>query len=123
MVEIETQRWLKDFFRPEFLNRLDEVVVFNTLTKDDIRKIIRVQIAELSQRLQSHKIDLSFHPSAEGYLADRGYDPVFGARPLKRLIQHEIQDLLAYKILDDTLKEGDRIEVRHNKERLTFHRV
>ena len=123
MLEIETHRWLKDFFRPEFLNRLDEVVVFNTLTKDDIRKIIRVQIAELSQRLQSHKIDLSFHPSAEGYLADRGYDPVFGARPLKRLIQHEIQDLLAYKILDDTLKEGDRIEVRHNKERLTFHRV
>jgi ATP-dependent Clp protease ATP-binding subunit ClpB len=110
-------------FRPEFLNRLDEVVVFNTLKREDILQIVRLQLAELQQRLQNQKIDLEVHESTETYLAEVGYDPSYGARPLKRIIQHEIQDLLAYRLLDDTLKEGDKIEVRRGKDRLTFHRM
>jgi ATP-dependent Clp protease ATP-binding subunit ClpB len=119
----ETKRRLREQFRPEFLNRLDEVVVFNTLKREDILQIVRLQVAELQLRLQNHKIDLQVHESTESYLAEAGYDPSYGARPLKRIIQHEIQDLLAYRLLDDTLKEGDKIEVRRGKDRLTFHRL
>ena len=119
----QTQQRLREHFRPEFLNRVDEVVVFRALSQEHIRKIIRLQTAHLQQRLEQHRITLALHPSAEDYLARLGYDPAFGARPLKRLIQHEIQDLLAYKLLDETLKPGDHIEVRMGKERLSFHRL
>ncbi|MCZ6749485.1 MAG: ATP-dependent chaperone ClpB, partial [SAR324 cluster bacterium] len=93
-------RALREQFRPEFLNRVDEVVVFNQLTAEHIRKIIRIQVRELQARLKVHKIDLRLHDGAEAYLAEVGYDPAFGARPLKRIIQREIQDILAYKLLD-----------------------
>jgi len=119
----ETRRALREHFRPEFLNRVDEVVVFKSLDLEQIRKIVRIQVRHLQKRLRTHKIDLNIDPHAEGYLAEHGFDPVFGARPLKRLIQHEIQDVLAYKLLDETLKAGDKIEVRQGKEGLTFHRV
>ncbi|MBI4084099.1 MAG: ATP-dependent chaperone ClpB [Candidatus Lambdaproteobacteria bacterium] len=119
----ETFRALKEHFRPEFLNRVDEVVVFNTLGPAEIRKIIGQQMKKLQKRLDAHKLAVSLHASAEDYLAEMGYDPAFGARPLKRLIQHEIEDVLAYKLLDDTLAPGDRIEVRRGKEGLTFHRA
>ncbi|MEE8395570.1 MAG: AAA family ATPase, partial [bacterium] len=118
----ETQRALREHFRPEFLNRIDEVVVFEQLSVESIRKIIRLQLKSLQQRLETHQIELKLHSSAESYLAEMGYDPQFGARPLKRIIQREIQDLLAYKLLDETLSPGDRIEVRRGKEGLTFHR-
>ena len=119
----ETRRALREHFRPEFLNRVDEVVVFKSLDLEQIKKIVRIQLRHLQKRLRAHKIDLNLDAQAESYLADHGYDPVFGARPLKRLIQHEIQDVLAYKLLDETLKAGDKIEVRQGKEGLTFHRV
>ncbi len=118
----ETQRALREHFRPEFLNRIDEVVVFEQLSVESIRKIIRLQLKSLQQRLETHQIELKLHSGAESYLAEMGYDPQFGARPLKRIIQREIQDLLAYKLLDETLSPGDRIEVRRGKEGLTFHR-
>jgi ATP-dependent Clp protease ATP-binding subunit ClpB len=119
----ETLRALREHFRPEFLNRVDEVVVFNPLGVEQIRKIIRIQMRDLVKRLKKHKIDISLDEGAEGYLSETGFDPSFGARPLKRLIQHEIQDVLAYKMLDESLHPGDRIEVRRGKEGLTFHRV
>jgi len=118
-----TVRALREHFRPEFLNRIDEVVVFNPLGVEHIRKIVRIQVRELKQRLKRHKIDIGLDESAEGYLAETGYDPTFGARPLKRLIQHEIQDVLAYKMLDESLNPGDKVEVRAGKGGLTFHRV
>ncbi|MDH4225918.1 MAG: AAA family ATPase, partial [Deltaproteobacteria bacterium] len=122
LVQLTHQR-LREHFRPEFLNRLDEVVVFHSLTEDHIRKIIRLQIIELQKRLDTHQITLLLHPTAEEYLARIGFDPAFGARPVKRVIQHEIQDLLAYKLLDETLHKGDKIEVRMGTDRLSFHRV
>jgi ATP-dependent Clp protease ATP-binding subunit ClpB len=123
MLVRETRRALREHFRPEFLNRVDEVVVFKSLDQDQIRKIVRIQLRHLQKRLRVHKIDLNLDAHAEEYLSDHGYDPIFGARPLKRLIQHEIQDILAYKLLDETLKAGDKIEVRRGKDGLTFHRV
>jgi len=123
MLVRETRRALREHFRPEFLNRVDEVVVFNSLDLEQIRKIVHIQLRHLQKRLRTHKIDLNLDAHAEEYLAGHGYDAVFGARPLKRLIQHEIQDVLAYKLLDETLKAGDKIEVRRGKEGLTFHRV
>jgi ATP-dependent Clp protease ATP-binding subunit ClpB len=119
----ETHRALKEHFRPEFLNRIDEVVVFNALGVEQIRKIVRIQLKDLQKRLKRHKIDVQLDDTAEEYLAATGYDPSFGARPLKRLIQHEIQDVLAYKMLDESLHPGDKIEVRRAKEGLSFHRL
>jgi ATP-dependent Clp protease ATP-binding subunit ClpA len=90
---------------------------------EQIRKIIRIQLRDLQKRLRRHKLDVSLDDTAEAYLAETGYDPSFGARPLKRLIQHEIQDVLAYKMLDESLHAGDKVEVRRGKEGLTFHRL
>lgn len=118
-----TQRALTQHFRPEFLNRVDEVVVFRSLGVEHIHKIIGIQIGELQERLKQHQIELKVHPAALKYMATTGYDANFGARPIKRLLQHEIQDVLAYKLLDETLSPGDKIEVRQGKEGLTFHRV
>ncbi len=114
---------LRSHFRPEFLNRVDEVVVFNRLELEHIREIIGIQLKHLQERLDAHKIELKLDPSAESYLAEMGYDQDFGARPLKRIMQREIQDVIAYKLLDETLNSGDRIEVRKGKEGLTFHRL
>ena len=114
---------LKEHFRPEFLNRVDEIVVFRQLDKDAIRQIIRIQLIRLQERLANHQISLKLSKEAEAHLAEMGFDPDFGARPLKRIIQREIQDLLAYKLLDETLTPGDSVEVRRGKEGLTFHRV
>jgi ATP-dependent Clp protease ATP-binding subunit ClpB len=119
----QTLQALREHFLPEFLNRIDEVVVFNRLTVDNIRQIIGIQMRELQHRLDQHKIELKLNASAEAYLTEIGYDPDFGARPLKRIIQREIQDILAYKLLDETLNSGDRIEARKGKEGLTFHRI
>jgi len=122
MVRI-TRQALRDHFLPEFLNRIDEVVVFNRLSPEHIRQIIGIQMRDLQRRLDVHKIHLTLNTSAESYLTEIGYDPDFGARPLKRIIQREIQDILAYKLLDETLNPGDRIEARKGKEGLTFHRL
>jgi ATP-dependent Clp protease ATP-binding subunit ClpB len=119
----ETTRALREHFRPEFLNRIDEVVVFNSLGVEQIRKIIRIQLRDLQRRLRKHKIEVTLDASAEAYLSETGYDPSFGARPVKRLIQHEIQDALAYKMLDESLHPGDKVQVRRGKEGLTFHRL
>ena len=114
---------MREHFRPEFLNRIDEAVIFNPLGMEHIRKIIRIQVRELRNRLKAHKIDISLDESAEAYLAKVGYDPTFGARPLKRVIQHEIQDVLAYKMLDESLTPGDKIQIREGRNGLSFHRV
>ncbi|MDH5752957.1 MAG: AAA family ATPase, partial [Deltaproteobacteria bacterium] len=119
----KTLKALRGHFRPEFLNRVDEVVVFRPLQLEQIRKIIRIQVSELRKRLMAHQIDLRVDEQAEAYLAKTGYDITFGARPIKRLIQQEIQDVLAYKMLDETLHAGDKVEVRHGAKGLSFHRI
>jgi ATP-dependent Clp protease ATP-binding subunit ClpB len=102
---------VRQTFRPEFLNRLDEIIVFHPLGKDEIAGIVDIQMRLLQQRLADRKLSLTLTPAAREYLAVKGYDPQFGARPLKRLIQREIQDVLAMKLLSGDIRDGDSIEV------------
>jgi ATP-dependent Clp protease ATP-binding subunit ClpB len=96
-------------FRPEFVNRIDEVVVFDSLSREDIERIVAIQLRELQRRLADRKVELELTGEATGYLANAGYDPHFGARPLKRLIQREIQDPLASLLLSGEVREGDAV--------------
>jgi ATP-dependent Clp protease ATP-binding subunit ClpB len=98
-------------FRPEFVNRVDEIVVFEPLTRDDIRAIVDIQIAALAERLADRKLTLDLSDAARDLLADEGYDPAFGARPLKRLIQRELQDPLAMRLLAGEIHDGDIVRV------------
>ncbi|MDG3041280.1 ATP-dependent chaperone ClpB [Roseicyclus marinus] len=98
-------------FRPEFLNRLDDMIVFDRLTRDDMDGIVKIQLKRLEKRLAQRKITLALDDAALGWLADEGYDPVFGARPLKRVIQRSLQDQLAEMILAGEVTDGSTVEV------------
>ena len=111
---------LNEHFRPEFLNRVDEVVIFHPLDRDDLRKIVDIQVAHLTKRLADRGIELTMTEAAENYLALRGYDPVFGARPLKRTIQKRVLDPLALKVLDGTFRDGDHVLVDLRQGELAF---
>ncbi|MDD3949046.1 MAG: type VI secretion system ATPase TssH, partial [Anaerolineaceae bacterium] len=102
---------LKSFFRPEFLNRVDEIVVFKPLTRENLSEIVGIQLGHVSQLLADRGLKLEISPAAKQWLAEAGYDPEFGARPLKRAIQREIQDPLALKILAGEFMEGDTIKI------------
>jgi len=110
-------------FRPEFLNRIDEVVVFHRLTKGDLTRIVDIQLARLSRRIEEAGHHLEVTPAARGHLAEVGYDPVYGARPLKRAIQRELQDPLALRLLQGKFRPGERIRVDAGKDGLTFTAV
>jgi ATP-dependent Clp protease ATP-binding subunit ClpB len=100
---------LKQNFRPEFLNRIDETVIFNRLGKNEIGKIIDIQLARLAERLAERKITLNVTDAAKETIAQRGYDPVYGARPLKRCIQADIENPLARLIIAGEIREGDTV--------------
>ena len=100
---------VREAFRPEFLNRLDEILIFNRLQKADMEKIVEIQLKQLAKRLEDRQLILTWEPSATAWLANQGYDPVYGARPLKRVIQKSVQDPLALKILEGTLKSGEQL--------------
>jgi ATP-dependent Clp protease ATP-binding subunit ClpB len=110
-MESEVLNILQSHFRPEFLNRVDEIVIFKALSKEVILQILEIQIEELRKRLSDKKIDIELSEEAKKLLAEKGYDPVYGARPLKRTIQQEIQNPLALKMLEGTFKEGDSVKV------------
>ena len=111
---------LRSTFRPEFLNRVDEIVIFNSLGTEEIKKIVDIQVAYLSKRLEGNKITLALTDRARDFIAKTGFDPVYGARPLKRTIQHMIQDPLAVKILEGSIKDGDRVTVDVEKGEVVF---
>src|SRR5207302_3358960 len=98
-------------FRPEFLNRLDEILLFRRLSRDDMKGIVEIQLRHLKRLLADRKITLEIDGAAEAWLADKGYDPVYGARPLKRVIPRELQNPLAQKILAGEIREGDTVRV------------
>ena len=102
---------LRDHFRPEFLNRIDDIVVFHPLTQEQLTAIVELQVRQLGRRLEEHHIQLVLTDRAKQHLARTGYDVVYGARPLKRMIQREILNPLAMKLLDGTLKEGQTVRV------------
>jgi len=98
-------------FRPEFLNRIDEIILFRALTKEHLREVVDIQLQSLKVRLAERNIEIEITPEVKDKLADEGYDPVLGARPLKRVIQRRLQNVLALKILRGEIKDGDRVEV------------
>jgi len=100
---------LKTAFRPEFLNRIDETVIFHRLGLMQVRQIVGIQLGYLQRRLGAKKLDLTVTDRVREYLAREGFDPIYGARPLKRAIQRLLQDPLARRLLDGELQEGDRI--------------
>jgi ATP-dependent Clp protease ATP-binding subunit ClpB len=102
---------LRDAFKPEFLNRIDEIVRFRPLTEADLTKVVDIQLHELGRRLGARRLTLEVTDAARAWLARRGYDPVFGARPLKRLIQRQIGDRLAMALLEGRYREGDTVVV------------
>ena len=110
----------KQTFKPEFLNRIDEIVTFNRLGKEEIFGIVEIQVERLRKRLAGKKIDLTVDKGAEEYLAEKGYDPAFGARPLQRTIQNEIQNPLAKLMLEGKFKEGDAVLVKRGGDTLKF---
>lgn len=105
---------LRKYFRPEFLNRIDEVILFNSLSEDHITEIVNIQVQEVEKRLEEKNIQLELDKKAVEYLARRGFDPDYGARPLKRVIQRELLNPLANRIISGELKEGTKVKVTAN---------
>ena len=111
---------LKTFFRPEFLNRVDEIIIFNPLTRELLKQIVEIQVNRMKRFIKEKNVDLKLTDTAKEYFADIGFDPVYGARPLKRSLQREILNPLAMKILDRTFKEGDMVEVDFEADKIVF---
>jgi ATP-dependent Clp protease ATP-binding subunit ClpB len=108
-------------FRPEFLNRVDEIILFHRLQRGEMTKIVDIQMVRLAKLLEERKITIALDPSAREWLADKGWDPAYGARPLKRVIQKAVQDPLAELILSGAVKDGDRVTISAGKQGLTFN--
>jgi ATP-dependent Clp protease ATP-binding subunit ClpB len=111
-VRDEVMALVRSHFRPEFLNRVDEIILFHRLKRSEMGAIVDIQIARLQKLLDERKITLALDPEARGWLAEKGYDPAYGARPLKRVIQKHVQDPLAELILAGEIKDGETVPVR-----------
>jgi ATP-dependent Clp protease ATP-binding subunit ClpB len=111
---------VRGHFRPEFLNRVDEIILFGRLKREQMTSIVEIQLKRLQKLLDERKIVLDLDPGAKAWLADKGYDPAYGARPLKRVIQKAVQDPLAEKILAGTIGDGDLVRVSAGTDRLIF---
>jgi len=110
----------RDHFRPEFLNRLDEIVVFHPLGQTDLRRIVEIQVAHLARRLEEKGVSLETTEAARDRLAKEGFDPVYGARPLKRTIQTRVANEIATRLLEGKLRPGDRVLVDAVADGFTF---
>jgi ATP-dependent Clp protease ATP-binding subunit ClpB len=108
-------------FRPEFLNRVDEIILFHRLKKSEMTRIVDIQMQRLAKLLEDRKIAVTLEPSAREWLAEKGWDPAYGARPLKRVIQKYVQDPLAEMILSGQVKDGDKVVISAGKKGLTFN--
>ncbi len=114
---------LKGFFRPEFLNRVDEIIIFNPLSEELLRAVVRIQVERMKRYLRDKKIDFTLTDAATAYIARIGYDPVYGARPLKRAIQKEILNPLALRLLDGSIREGDAVEIDYADDKMIFNKI
>jgi ATP-dependent Clp protease ATP-binding subunit ClpB len=108
-------------FRPEFLNRVDEIILFHRLKREHMGRIVDIQMVRLAKLLEERKITVVLEPKAREWLAEKGYDPAYGARPLKRVIQKELQDPLAEMILSGDVKDGEQVVISAGKQGLTFN--
>jgi ATP-dependent Clp protease ATP-binding subunit ClpB len=110
-------------FRPEFLNRIDEIILFHRLQKSEMARIVDIQMKRLAKLLEERKITITLEPGARTWLADKGWDPAYGARPLKRVIQKSVQDPLAELILSGRIKDGEKVDITAGKRGLKFNGV
>jgi len=117
-VEERVREELRNNFRPEFLNRVDDIIVFRPLSRLDLAEIVDIQLRHLEKLLAARHLRLEVTPEAREFLADRGYDPVYGARPLKRVIQRELQNPIALEVLEGTFHEGDTVRVEREGDHL-----
>ncbi|HVN26935.1 MAG TPA: AAA family ATPase, partial [Candidatus Binataceae bacterium] len=111
---------MRQHFRPEFLNRVDEIVVFHPLTKPELRKIVDIQLESLRKRLADRKIELDLTDAARDFFAENGYDPSYGARPLKRMIQRELETALGRKLIAGEVRDGQKVVVDISGQGLVF---
>ncbi|MBA2459944.1 MAG: hypothetical protein H0V43_13440, partial [Gemmatimonadales bacterium] len=102
---------LRQYFRPEFLNRVDDIIVFRPLSREDLAQIVDIQLRKLEEMLAGRNLHLQVTAEAREFLAHQGYDPVYGARPLRRVIQRELQNAMALELLEGNFREGDTIRV------------
>ena len=114
--EDKIEKELKKTFRPEFLNRIDEIIIFSQLTPEDMEEIVDLQMREITQRLDEHDLSVELLPPAREWLAKQGYDPAFGARPLKRALQKHLESPLSVRLLRGDFNPGDKIRVDANDE-------
>ena len=119
-VKQEVEDEMKKYFRPEFLNRIDEIVVFSPLTEDQIVKIIELAMKDIEKRLEERNIRLTLTDKAKKFIADESYDPAYGARPVKRFLQRNVETELAGEIIRGTVKDGDNVEIDTDGKKLTF---
>ena len=123
-VETRVREALHQAFKPEFLNRIDEIIVFRPLSREDLEKVVGLQLARLAGYLRERDVTLEVAPEARRAIAEEGYDPAFGARPMKRAIQHLVSDPLALAFLEGRFSEGDTVRVGVGEDgSLTFERV
>jgi ATP-dependent Clp protease ATP-binding subunit ClpB len=111
---------LREHFRPEFINRIDEIIIFHPLSREQMKAIIEIQLRNLTRRLEERKIHVTLTDTAKEWLVREGYDPAYGARPLKRAIQRHVLDPLAMRVLDGEFAEGDRVQVDASPDGLVF---
>ena len=110
----------KKIFKPEFLNRLDDQIVFHSLTREDLTKIVSLEVAKVANRLKDKGIEIELTPEASTFLIEKGYEPVYGARPLRRAIEKYLEDPIAEEVIRGKIKSGDKVKVGAEKENLTF---
>ena len=119
-MESRVNEALRSHFRPEFLNRIDDTIIFHSLRRDELRQIVALQVERLRQRLNERKLELNISEEATDWLANAGYDPVYGARPLKRAIQRELETPIAKAILAGAYEEGSSVQIQVKEERLSL---
>ncbi|MCK5173920.1 MAG: AAA family ATPase, partial [Planctomycetes bacterium] len=122
-IETHVKDALKQTLNPEFLNRIDETIVFKILTKDILEKIVEIQLGHLAERLKGRNLKVEFTDAARKQVMEEGYDPAFGARPLKRAIQQKIENRLATELLAGKFGDGDTIRIDAENYRFTFEKI
>jgi len=122
-IEAHVKDALKKYFKPEFLNRIDETIIFHLLSRENLERIVQIQLRYLAERLKGRNLDVEFTDAARGQLIDEGYDPSFGARPLKRVIQQRLENRLAAELIAGKYAEGDKIRIDADAHQFRFEKV
>jgi ATP-dependent Clp protease ATP-binding subunit ClpB len=120
---VRTPEEMRERFRPEFLNRIDEIVVFEALTRDQLGEIVELQLARLRERLAERRLELELTDAAKELVTEAGWDPTYGARPLKRALQRLVENPLALRLLEGEFAEGDTVRVDAHDGELVFERA